>query len=351
MNNISDNISSQIEYICGSRWNKEYNKWLVDFCKYSNGFNYHYMAKIKWNREFSKLPENCDWAYISSHPNITWDIIKANPGYQWDWYAISSHPNITWDIIQANPDSPWNWRKLACHPNITWDIIQKNPYKPWDWEWVSRNPNITWDIIKANPGYQWDWYAISSHPNITWDIIQANPDKPWHWHKISENPNITLENIITHDWYFIIYYSKNVNVLNDIVNFNNIRKIPWFKAIFNWNKLYKKLHLIYLWFLCDMNIAVSQNPHITWDISQSNPDINWDWNFVSRNSSVTWEIINANPNKSWSKDYLIANKLTAQAKLSLAKFQIKAHRETNYLARYISCRNHRLLSMTLEYGY
>ena len=72
--NMARTISGQIEYICGSRWNAEYNKWLVDFCKYKNhrdGFKYHYMSKVNWYRELTKLPKYCDWSNISEHPNIT----------------------------------------------------------------------------------------------------------------------------------------------------------------------------------------------------------------------------------------------------------------------------------------
>ena len=72
-------LSSQIEYIVGKRWNTEYNKWLCDFCKYIDGFKYHYMSKVKWDRELKKLPRNSVWGYISSHPDLTWDVIQVNP--------------------------------------------------------------------------------------------------------------------------------------------------------------------------------------------------------------------------------------------------------------------------------
>ena len=49
-------LSSQIEYIIGKRWSVEYNKWLVDFCKYSNDFRCHYMSKVNWRRELRMLP-------------------------------------------------------------------------------------------------------------------------------------------------------------------------------------------------------------------------------------------------------------------------------------------------------
>jgi hypothetical protein len=36
----------------------------------------------------------------------------------WRWIYLSSNPNITWDIVEANPDKPWNWGGLSKNPNI-----------------------------------------------------------------------------------------------------------------------------------------------------------------------------------------------------------------------------------------
>ena len=76
-------IASKIDYICGKRWNDEYNAWLTTYHKNIYAYKYHYISKINWTREIKKLH------------------VYAN----YNWYCISSHPNITWDIIQANPNS------------------------------------------------------------------------------------------------------------------------------------------------------------------------------------------------------------------------------------------------------
>ena len=49
------------------------------------------------------------------------------------------NPNITWEIVQANPDMPWNWRGLSANPNITPGIVQANLHKDWDWCKLSNN--------------------------------------------------------------------------------------------------------------------------------------------------------------------------------------------------------------------
>ncbi|NDE18139.1 hypothetical protein EBZ80_24790 [bacterium] len=56
------------------------------------------------------------------------------------------NPNITWEIVAANPEKPWNWYWLSRNPNITWEIVAANPDKPWSWQWLSAstfNPPIT----------------------------------------------------------------------------------------------------------------------------------------------------------------------------------------------------------------
>ena len=160
-------LLKQIEYISGAKWNQEYNKWLVDFWVYGiyrADFKYHAMSKVNWTRELKKLPKKCGVWRASSHPDLTWDIIQANPDYPRDWQGISVNPNITWDIIQANPDYPWDYYTMTGNPNITWDIIQANPDKPWDWVGIAINPNITWDMFQANPDYPWDWNPRSRIP-------------------------------------------------------------------------------------------------------------------------------------------------------------------------------------------
>ena len=106
--------------------------------------------------------------------------IKTFPENLWNLdMLLSQNPNITWEIVQANPDKPWCFNMLSKNSNITWDIVQANPDKSWIFFKLSRNPNITWEIVQANPDKSWRYSVLSENPNITWDIVQANPDKPW----------------------------------------------------------------------------------------------------------------------------------------------------------------------------
>jgi hypothetical protein len=68
-------------------------------------------------------------------------------------------------MIEASPDLdiPEHYEYIGANPNITWDIVQANPDKPWDYKALSLNPNITWDIIKANPDKPWSDYHIAQN--------------------------------------------------------------------------------------------------------------------------------------------------------------------------------------------
>jgi hypothetical protein len=58
------------------------------------------------------------------------NIINDNPNKKWDWEFISSNPNITWEIIEANLDLPWSWDYISQNPNITMEIIETNLDEP-----------------------------------------------------------------------------------------------------------------------------------------------------------------------------------------------------------------------------
>jgi len=91
------------------------------------------MPKMATLKETVNIAQ-CDWILS----------ILNDPTFErhWNWYSLSKNPQVTWDIVQANPDKQWDWGCLSRNPNITWDIVQANPDKPWDWRWLSRNPNV-----------------------------------------------------------------------------------------------------------------------------------------------------------------------------------------------------------------
>ena len=203
--------------------------------------------------------------YISKsiNPNITWEIIQNYSEIQWDYHSLSANPNINWNIIQLNNEKNWNYSLLSMNKNITFDIINNNPELPWNDYNISLNPNITWDIIQSNKSFHnWNYFNLGKHPNINWDIICNNPSIPWHYNQISLNPNIT--------WNIVI---NNINkkwnyrslMLNSTVTFDILQN--------NKDKLDPS----------DYYLTLSLNPNITWNIIDLNSTIHWNYEHLSMN--------------------------------------------------------------------
>ena len=54
----------------------------------------------------------------------------------WDWKTLSCNPNLTWDIVHANPDKDWDWRGLSYIQRYM-DMVDYSD-KPWDQMFISK---------------------------------------------------------------------------------------------------------------------------------------------------------------------------------------------------------------------
>jgi len=117
---------------------------------------------------------------IHLNPNITWDIMHTARGFMrrnrfqpWKWDVLSANPNITWDIIQENHGDldKWNIGWFCAGPNISIDIILANPNEEWDWITLSDNPVMTREIILTHRHLPWDWNEIMHHNKWDWNIL------------------------------------------------------------------------------------------------------------------------------------------------------------------------------------
>jgi len=261
-----------------------------------------------------RFPHKMNWSELSCNPNITWEIIEANPEVgcllswdadyssegcdsymcDWDWDAVSHNPNITWENVQMNPNKPWNWEylsrslDLATLPDLndprldwdnvimnltlTWDMIKANMTKPLRWDYLSSHPSITWEIVQNNPDLPWDWLWLSANPNITWEIVQANTTMNWCWSTLSLIQNIEVEEINESDkWCWQWLYTNH--------------HIRWEK--YDLNKIDdESLKLI------------ASNSSIGMDFIQSNLNSpnprKWDLRRVSKNPNLTYEFFKNN---------------------------------------------------------
>jgi hypothetical protein len=125
-----------------------------------------------------------DYYALCKHRNFTWDIITEHILANANAHIIEPHLGMTHDGVDGF--YAYLFEAISQNPNITWEIVEANPEWPWDYPWLSGNPNITWEIVQANPDKNWCFEQLgTNNPNITWDIIDANPDAPWDYHKLS----------------------------------------------------------------------------------------------------------------------------------------------------------------------
>ena len=147
----------------------------------------------------NKLTKNTLHTHLSLNPNMTGEIVQANPQIPWNYkylskkikscdHNVSANPNVTWKTVYEIPNERWNYRELSKNPNITWEIVKSNPDKAWNYVNLSINPNITWEIVQANPDKDWNYVNLSCNPNITWEIVEENPDNPWCYGALTANP-------------------------------------------------------------------------------------------------------------------------------------------------------------------
>jgi len=82
------------------------SKLMIPICM-NNGLTWNLIQKYK-----DKLNWSSQIGLVSSHPNITFDIIINNPDFGWNTDSVSDNPNINWKIVKDNPDYPWVMYKL-----------------------------------------------------------------------------------------------------------------------------------------------------------------------------------------------------------------------------------------------
>ena len=135
-----------------------------------------------------KIYEIDEWLdFMNKNPSIF-----NKPNFVTD---LSKNPNITIDIVKKylnvkNSNIAWDFNILSSHPNITWDDVKNNPGMSWNYDNLSKNPNINWDILKDNPDKPWNYQIFSISHTVPIKDIQNNP-KTWCYTHLLENKNYT----------------------------------------------------------------------------------------------------------------------------------------------------------------
>jgi hypothetical protein len=99
--------------------------------------------------------------------------------------------NTTWELIQSHPElniGSYELQYFSQTPNLSIDIILANPTLHWNWETVSRNPRITADMVAEHPELPWDYAALSENTGLTWDDVDRHYKRiPWDYENLFHN--------------------------------------------------------------------------------------------------------------------------------------------------------------------
>jgi len=239
-----------------------------------------------------------NWYGVSKNSNITMEIVNQNPALPWNNRGLSRNPNLTIDQVLKCLEIEQNeldWGDISSHSNITMEIIATYPDLPWDWSHgVSSNPNLTIEFIRQYICKEWQWVKISRNRGITMKMIETNPDLPWSYVGISYNSNITTDMILTApkeelDWSGISY--------NNALDFNLVigcPALPW-----NWRAITMHPSLTIDIVLALPHIqwnfrVLSKHKNFTMEIIKANPDLPWRWVSIAENPNLSDEFLEAN---------------------------------------------------------
>lgn len=178
--------------------------WDLDGVSYNPNITFEIVKENKdfhWNWHELTYNKNISIDTIKDNPSYSWDKTRLYTEYI-DYIPKMSRENLNdvppdgksigmFDGLSIGTDKGkyyYLWRSLSSHSDLTWDIVKKDSDKPWFWFYVSANPNITIEIIENNPEYPWDVDGLSQNPNITFDYVVNNDTRyKWNFYTMSSN--------------------------------------------------------------------------------------------------------------------------------------------------------------------
>ena len=154
--------------------------------KYDN-----FYENIEWIKIILSLNGITDWEYldldwerISTHKDLTGDLILEHIDKPWDFWELSEHPNFNIEWIREFPEEDWNYYELSKHPNFNIKWLREFPDKNWNYYKLSSRPNFNIEWIRDFPEKNWNYYQLSKHPEFTLNWVFECPNENWNWFKI-----------------------------------------------------------------------------------------------------------------------------------------------------------------------
>ena len=167
--------------------------------------------------------------------------------------------------------------------------------KQWDWERRSKDPNLTISDIMADKNKQWDWWYVSRNPSITLDdytIMQLTWDVDGLRHNKNFRHNVSFS-FWFDDKFNIQNYITFLERMNNSIIFEIDSKRAWDSSKYiNFNKI-KDIPII-------NSDALSMNNSVTIKNIEDNPQIKWNWWYISLNLNITIKDVVKYKDKDWA---------------------------------------------------
>lgn len=98
------------------------------------------------------------------------------------WSGLSLHPDMTFELVQKFQDKGFTDARISSkHVNVTMEIVKQHPEYDWDFWNMTKNPNLTWDFVSNNLDKDWNWEVLSQLNFVTEKIIEQHLECPWDW--------------------------------------------------------------------------------------------------------------------------------------------------------------------------
>jgi hypothetical protein len=270
--------------------------------------------------------QDVDFEYLSDHPDLTPEVIKAFPDAKWDWESITVHDNMCLQWLLDMPDAPWDWAVITNCDNWTFDWVRKLPRSPWEWQYMHHEDTFSLDWVAEFPYAPWNMEEISKLASIErlrqYDIM-------WNWSIVTAvspiRPSEMVDNIDL-PWDFTSFGFDHID--DDDILFLRVFRDQFddecwmdFTESADWDTVRKCYDLPWAWNLIefeedefkpeDIMILRIHRDEVNWNkmsmmvpysIIKANLDLPWVAGWVSMNESLRWEDLGAEFN--WDRSFV-----------------------------------------------
>jgi len=264
----------------------------------------------EWHRTWfeyvsSRAVTESHWRWICSNANFLPQFIVEYPQFlnHYIWKRISTLPQVSAAFMEAHPEFPWDWN--IQHQGRIWnnvDFLQRHfdqldqsymvrraplsfilqnfgPAPEPDNFWINltSNPHLTLRFIERNIERSWNWKWMSLMNYLTPDFLLRYPNQNWDWTWLTKNPVFPLQFILSH----LDTLKWDMNALGSLITESHFHQ---YHGRFSLS-------------------SVSSNPNFM-DWIQREPDLEWNWHYVSANSKLTFPFVLQHLDKPWNWRFL-----------------------------------------------